>query len=81
MVDTATIQEKVLTLVAQQLEKNACDINAAVSLYDQDADELDCIEMVMRLEEQFGIEINDADAAALVSVAAMVEYLIARAAQ
>ena len=81
MVDTATIQEKVLTLVAQQLEKNVQDIYPTVSLYDQGADELDCIEMVMRIEEQFGIEINDADAAALVSVAAMVKYLIARAAQ
>ena len=81
MVDTATIQEKVLTLVAQQLEKNVQDINPTVSLYDQGADELDCIEMVMRIEEQFGIEINDADAAALVSVAAMVKYLIARSAQ
>ncbi len=75
MVDITTLQSKVLAIAAQQLEKNNDQIDTVESLLSQGADELDCIEIVMRLEEQFGLEINDTDADLLTSVDAIVEYL------
>lgn len=69
------IQEKVVEIVAQQMEKEPATLGISSSFEQLGADELDCIEIVMRLEEEFGIEISDADADRIVSVAAAVAYL------
>ena len=78
MVEKTAIQEKITTIVADQLEKNADVLNAIDALVDQGADELDCIEIIMRLEEAFGLEINDADAEQLLSIQDMVNYIFSR---
>ena len=69
------LQEKVAAIVAEQLDKEVVEVEQARSFAQVGADELDCIEIVMRLEEEFGLEINDDDAENLVSVTAMVKYL------
>lgn len=39
---------------------------------------LDCVELVMAIEEAFGIDIPDADAANLITVGAMYEFVLSR---
>ena len=76
-----TIEAQVLTVVAKQL---ACDvqlIDPATSFTELGADELDSIEMIMRFEEQFGLEIHDEDAEQLTSVLAVTNYVTQRCAQ
>ena len=71
----AGLQEKVVEIVKTQVGKESADIEPARLFTQYGADELDCIEIVMRLEEEFSLEINDADAQNLLSVSAAVRYL------
>ena len=42
---------------------------------DLGADSLDTVELIMQLEEEFGIEIPDEDAEKIITVGAAVEYI------
>ena len=46
---------------------------------DLDADSLDLVELVMALEEEFGLEISDEDAEKLTTVKQAIEYISANA--
>ncbi len=67
---------RVNEIVADQLgaEKEAL-VPEANLLDDLGADSLDVVELVMALEEEFGLEISDEDAEKLVSVQKAVEYI------
>ena len=73
--DSKTIKSYVIAVVAKQLEKSIEEIDFMLSLVEQGADVLDCIEIVMRLEEQFGLEISDIDADKIVSVQSAIDYV------
>ena len=45
------------------------------TLQDLGADSLDMVEIIMKLEEQFGIEINDEDAEKLHNISDVVDYV------
>jgi acyl carrier protein len=45
---------------------------------DLDADSLDLVELIMELEDQFGIKIPDEDAQKLTTVGEAVDYVIAQ---
>ncbi len=75
MVDKKDIQEKVTAIVLDQLSIEENQLSLTSSFFTQGADELDCIEIVMRIEEEFNIEINDSDAEKLTSVFDIVEYV------
>ena len=49
--------------------------NEASFVDDLGADSLDTVELVMQLEEEFGIEIPDEDAESLTTVQKVVEYI------
>ena len=74
------IAAQVISILAKQLERDEQAINPAVSFTELGADELDSIEMIMRFEEQFGLEIHDEDAEQLTSVFAVTQYVAARCA-
>ena len=69
------IQNKVTGIVADQLEKDQQAIQPDLLLTDLGADELDIIQMVMRVEEQFGLIIDDEEIPHLSTVAAVAEYV------
>ncbi len=75
MIERKDIQQKIEAIVVEQLSIENSQFSTTASLLTQGADELDCIEIIMRIEEEFGIEINDNDAEKLTSVVAIVEYL------
>ncbi len=67
---------KVKEIVAEQLEKEEEEVNAESNFVsDLGADSLDTVELVMALEEEFGIEIPDEAAEKITTVQAAVDYI------
>ncbi len=66
---------KIVDIIADKLgiEKNR--INEHATLSDLGADSLDLVEIIMKMEEQFGIEINDEDAEHMNNVGQVVDYI------
>ncbi|MBT4783872.1 MAG: acyl carrier protein [Candidatus Marinimicrobia bacterium] len=50
-------------------------VSAASFVEDLGADSLDTVELIMQLEEEFGIEIPDEDAETITTVQAAVDYI------
>ena len=70
------IFENVRNALAQQFEVDPESITLETSLIDDlGADSLDVVELIMSLEDMYGISINDEDAAQLYTVGRIVEYL------
>lgn len=68
--------EKVKAVVAEKLNVDESEIAESTSFKDDlDADSLDLFEMVMALEEEFGIEIPSEDLEKLVTVGDVLDYL------
>ena len=72
----ASVEEKVKHIIVEQLGVDAEEVKPEASFVDDlGADSLDVVELVMALEEEFGLEISDEDAEKLASVKQAVEYI------
>jgi acyl carrier protein len=70
------IFENVRNALAEQFEVDAESITLETSLIDDlGADSLDVVELIMSLEDLFGITISDEDAVQLHTVSRIVDYL------
>ena len=70
------IFERVKSIIMEQLEPENTDISMETSFIDDlEADSLDIVELIMAFEEEFDIEIPDADAEKVVTVGDVVEYI------
>ena len=70
------IFEKVKGIIVEQLGVAETAVTMEASFIDDlGADSLDLVELIMALEEEFDIEIPDADAEKIVSVGDVVEYI------
>lgn len=75
----ANVEEKVKKIVAEQLGVNLDEVSLESSFVDDlGADSLDTVELVMALEEEFGIEIPDEDAEKIANVKDAVNYITAK---
>jgi acyl carrier protein len=73
---TMSVEEKVKELIVEQLGVEPSQVtNSAKFVDDLGADSLDTVELVMALEEEFGIEIPDEDAEKIVSVSDAINYI------
>ena len=73
------ILDKVTEIVIDQLGVNKEQATPTASIVDDlAADSLDCIELVMALEEEFGIAISEEDAEKLKTINDAVEYLASK---
>ena len=73
---TADTQNKVRSIIAEQLGVKAEEVVDQASFTDDlGADSLDTVELVMALEEEFGIEIPDEDAEKMRTVGEAMRYI------
>ena len=73
------VEEKVKDIIAEQLGVKKEEIKPESSFVDDlGADSLDTVEVVMALEEEFGIEIPDEDAEKITTVGEAVKYIDAK---
>jgi acyl carrier protein len=71
-----TIEEQVKEIIVEQLSVNAEEVVPEASFVDDlGADSLDLVELIMVMEEKFGQEIPDDDAAKLQSVQDAISYI------
>ena len=68
--------ERVQAIISEQLGVDAEKVTPdAEFVQDLNADSLDLVELIMSLEEEFGVEISDEDAEKIVKVSDAMEYI------
>lgn len=67
--------DKVAAIVAAKLNIDKSRVIGSATLQDLGADSLDIVEIIMKIEEQLGVTINDADAEKLHTVDEVVSYV------
>lgn len=76
MASEKSIEQKVKDIIVEQLGVNADQVTPeAKFIEDLGADSLDTVELVMALEEEFGIEVPDEEAEKLQSVGEVIKYI------
>ncbi len=66
---------KIVDILSSKLDIDKKTVTAESTFQDLGADSLDLLEIIMRLEEQFGIEINDEDAEKMNKMQDVVAYI------
>ena len=73
---TASTYERLKKIVIEQLGVDEEQVTPEASFVDDlNADSLDLVELIMSLEEEFGMEISDEDAERIQKVSDAVEYI------
>ena len=76
MASVVGLEEKVKKIIVDQLGVDAAEVTPEASfIEDLGADSLDTVELVMALEEEFGIEIPDEEAEKIATVKDAIEYI------
>ena len=70
------IKQKVISLIAEQLGKSENEVTPdSQFIEDLGADSLDLVELIMSMEDEFGVEIADEDAEKILKVSDAVDYI------
>jgi len=78
-VDRAQALSELQSILVEQLGVDASEVVETASFAeDLNADSLDLVEMIMEMEDKFGVKIPDEDAEKIVTVGDAVDYIVAR---
>ena len=70
------IKVKVITMIAEQLGKDESEVTLdSQFIEDLGADSLDLVELIMSMEDEFGVEIADEDAEKILKVSDAINYI------
>ena len=73
---SAAVEDKVKKIIIDQLGVDEAEVTPEAKFIDDlGADSLDTVELVMALEEEFGIEIPDEDAEKIATVRNAINYI------
>ena len=71
-----TVEQRIKDIIVEQLGVNADQVTTdAKFIEDLGADSLDTVELIMALEEEFGLEVPDEEAEKLQSVGDVIKYI------
>ncbi len=74
-----SIEQKVKNIVMEQLGVSADEVKPEASfIEDLGADSLDLTELIMAMEEEFGVEIADEDAQKILKVKDAINYITSK---
>ena len=69
------MKDRILELIAEQFGLNTDEVTDDIDLRnDLNADSIDLVELVMSLEDEFGIEVNDEDLKNINTIGDIIEY-------
>jgi acyl carrier protein len=72
--------EQVREILVERLDVKEDDVNMGAHLRDDlEADSLDLVELIMDLEERFGVKISDEEAQSITTVGEAVDFISERA--
>jgi acyl carrier protein len=72
--------EQVREILVERLDVKEDDVNIGAHLRDDlEADSLDLVELIMDLEERFGVKISDEEAQSITTVGEAVDFISERA--
>ncbi len=75
-----SVEDRVKSIIVEQLGVDAEEVTSEASFVeDLGADSLDTVELIMALEEEFGVEISDDEAEKIRKVRDAVDYIEKRA--
>ncbi len=70
------IFEKITAILAEQLDADAESMTAETKIADDlGADSLDLVDLLMSIEDEFGVEIPDEEVENLTTIGAVVDYI------
>jgi len=70
------VSERIKSIIAEQLGVKIEEVTESAKFIDDlGADSLDTVELVMALEEEFGIEVPDEDAEKMATVGDAIKYI------
>lgn len=71
-----SLENKVREMIAKQLDVDIKEVTPEASfLEDLGADSLDVVELIMQMEEEFGVQIPDEDAEKIKTVQDAIDYI------
>jgi acyl carrier protein len=79
-VDRETAFDQVKGIIVEQLGVSPDEVREEASFQeDLNADSLDLVELIMSMEDKFGVKIPDEDAEKILTVSDAVDYVVANA--